>query len=353
MQSQCSKGADMRFESSVTSVSWIPSESVSGMFNAGFAVGASHFDDPPPEVLQDLDGLFAAEEFRFANHLAAWIKVDDGRVVDAGYAGRGYISRTRFGWDPQREVTFQPAEFPELRTEPEISATGARFSQTTGGRTGAPMPRPVSGKPYFQWLAPTVWTTLALTIGTDGSARGEMTGASPFPRHWIYDQQGKLIAKSGLAGFREWMRTAHGQHSPWGQEDDQPLVTVAESALERQLSATIMRGGVKPTVRKLAKGRLLTEQGKPGDDIYLLLDGVLSVAVDGTQVGELGPGAVVGERALLEDGRRTATLRAVTGCVIATAAKDQIDRDILASLAELHRREEPDSQKAPRQQPRA
>jgi hypothetical protein len=214
------------------------------------------------------------------------------------------------------------------------------------------MPRPVSGKPYVQWLAPTVWTTLALTISTDGSARGQMTGASPFPRHWVYDQHGKLMAKSGLADFRDWMRTAHGQHSPWGHEDSQPRVTVAESALERQLSATIMRGGAKPAVRKLAKGELLTEQGTPGDQIYLLLDGVLSVAVDGTHVGELGPGAVVGERALLENGRRTATLRAVTGCVIATAAKDQIDRDSLASLAQLHRREDPDSQAPPRQHPR-
>jgi hypothetical protein len=276
MQSQYSKGADMRFQSSVTGVSWIPSESVSGMFKAGFAVGASHFDDPPPEVLHDLDGLFAAEEFRFANHLAAWIKVEDGRIMDAGHAGRGYISRTRFGWGLQREVTFQPAEFPEIRTEPEITATAARFSQTTGGRTGAPMPRLVSGKPYFRWLSPTVWTTLALT-STDGSARGEMTGASQFPRHWIYDQQGKLIVKSGLADFREWLLTAHGEHSPWGQEDSQPLVTVAESALERQLSATIMRGGAKPAVRKLAKGAVLTEQGKRGDDIYLLLDGVLSI----------------------------------------------------------------------------
>jgi hypothetical protein len=343
----------MRFEASVTSVSWIPSESVSGMFNAGFAARASQFDDPPPEVLTDLDGLFAGEGFRFANHLAAWIEVEDGRVVKAGYVGRGYISRTRFGWGPQREVTFQPAEFPELRTEPEITATGARFSQTTGGRTGAPMPRPVSGKPYVQWLAPTVWTSLALTIGTDGSARGQMTGASPFPRHWIYDQQGKLIAKSGLADFREWLRTAHGQHSPWGHEDSQPLVTVAESALERQLSATIMRGGAKPAVRKLAKGAVLTEQGERGDDIYLLLDGVLSVAVDGTPIGELGPGAVVGERALLEHGRRTATLRAATGCVIATAARDQIDRDSLATLAERHHREDPDSQAPPRPQPRA
>ena len=343
----------MRFESSVTSVSWIPSESVSGMFKAGFAVGASRFDDPPPEVLHDLDVLFAAEGFRFANRLVAWIKVDDGRITDAGYVGRGYISCTRSGWGPHREVRFQPAEFPQIRTEPEITATGARFSQTTGGRTGAPMPRPVSGKPYFQWLAPTVWTTLALTIGTDGSARGEMPGASPFPRHWIYDQQGKLIAKSGLADYREWMRTAHGQHSPWGLEDSQPLVAVAESALERQLSATIMRGGAKPAVRKLAKGAVLTEQGERGDDIYLLLDGVLTVWVDGIQVGELGPGAVVGELAVLEDGRRTATLRAVTGCVIAAAASNQIDRDSLASLAEAHHQEDPDSRAQPKPQPRA
>jgi hypothetical protein len=208
-------------------------------------------------------------------------------------------------------VAFAPAEFPELRTDPEITATGARFSQTAGGRTGAPMPRPVTGKPFVQWTAPTVWTTLALSIGLDGSARGELTGASAFPRHWVYDPRGQLAAKAGLADFRQWMATAHGRHSPWGEEDSRPLVTVGESALERQLSAVIMAGGAKPATRKRAKGALLTEQGEPGADIYLLLDGILSVWVDGVEVGELGPGAVVGERALLEGGRRAATLRAV------------------------------------------
>jgi Cyclic nucleotide-binding domain len=334
----------MRFESSVTSVSWIPSDSVSGLYKAGFTAGASHPDDPPPDTIEgraNLDELHAAGRFRFANHLAAWIEVQDGQVVDAGYSGLGYISTTRFGWGPQREVTFQPTAFPELRAEPEITATGARFTQTTGGRTGAPMPRPVAARPYLQWLAPTVWTTLALIIGTDGTARGELTGASAFPRHWVYDDRGQLVAKSGLADFREWMATAHGQHSPWGNEDSQPLVTLAESALERQLSAAIMRGGAKPAIRKLPQDAVLTQQGEPGGDIYLLLNGVLSVWVDGTQISELGPGAVVGERALLEHGRRTATLRAVTGCVIATAAKDQIDRDSLANLAELHHREDP------------
>ena len=188
-----------------------------------------------------------------------------------------------------------------------------------------------------------MWTTLALTVGTDGSAHAELTGASAFPRHWVYDQKGQLVAKSGLADFREWSLTAYGEHSPWGHEDSQPLVTVAESALERQMSATIMRAGARPAVRKLAKGALLTEQGSPGEDIYLLLDGVLTVSVDDAQVGELGPGAVIGERALLEEGRRTATLRAVTKCVVAVAAKDQIDRGSLASLAEVHHRESRDS----------
>ena len=333
----------MRIESSVTSVSWIPSESVSGMFKAGFAAGASHYDDPPPDVIEDLPGLFAAERFRFANHLAAWIEVADGHIVDAGYSGRGYISRTRFGWGPHREVTFQPTAFPEIKAEPEITATGARFTQTTGGRTGAPMPRTVAGQPRVQWRAPIVWTTLSLTIGTGGASHGEMTGASAFPRHWVYGHDGQLAAKSGLADFGEWMATAHGEHSPWGNEDSQPLVTLAETALERQLSATIMRGGAKPAIRRLPAGTVLAEQGEPGGDLYLLLDGVLSVTVDGTQLGELGPGAVVGERALLEHGRRTATLRAVTGCVIATAASNQIDRDSLASLAEHHHREDTDA----------
>ena len=65
---------------------------------------------------------------------------------------------------------------------------------------------------------------------------------------------------------------------------------------------------------------------------------MLRVWVDNS---EPGPGAVVGEPALLKDGRRTTTLRAVTGCVIAAAAH-QIDRGVLVRLAEQHHREEAD-----------
>jgi hypothetical protein len=40
------------------------------------------------------------------------------------------------------------------------------------------------------------------------------------------------------------------------------------------------------------------------------------------------------------DGRRTASLQALTDCVVAVAAHDQIDQGKLAVLAEGHRREE-------------
>lgn len=330
----------MRVESAVTSVSWIPSEAVAGLAKMGFTAGAVRYDDPPPDRITDLAALHAAGRFRFANRLAAWVEVRDGTVVDAGYTGRGYISCTRVYLGGRAGITFQPAEFPELRADPEVHGGEAVFVQTAGGRTGMPYPRPVRGRPFAQWTAPTVWTTLRLTIRADGSSVSELAGASPFPRHWIYDQRGQLVAKSGLAAYEDWARTAYGSHSPWGGEDTQPLVTAAESSLERQISTTIMRGGIRPSVRRLPRGTVLAEQGEPGQDLYLLLDGVLAVLVNGQELGELGPGAIAGERALLEDGVRTATLRTVTDCVVAVAGRDQVDRDRLAELAAPRHRED-------------
>ncbi len=50
-------------------------------------------------------------------------------------------------------------------------------------------------------------------------------------------------------------------------------------------------------------------------------------------VSKKGPGAILGEMALLHQGRRTATLRAVTPCRVAVVPKDQIDRQALEEVA--------------------
>jgi hypothetical protein len=329
----------MRFESCVTSISWIPSEAVEGVVQLPFEMHVGHYDLPPPDLIDDLEALRAADRFRFANQLRAWIEVEDGRIVDSGYSGGAVMGATHVRIGPL-PVTFAATAFPTIQSEPEIAGDHARFVQTAGGRPGMPLPRRVNHPPFVQLAGPTVWTTLGLTIFANGIATYELIGASPFPRHWIYDDSGALAAKSGTVDFGEWYRHAFGKHSPWGDEDSPALMTVAETALERQLSTTIMRGGKRPKIRELKEGRTLVEQGQPGEELYLLLDGVLAVEVNGEQLAELGPGAILGERAVLEGGTRTATLRATTPVKVAVASADDVDREALAEISEGHRREE-------------
>jgi hypothetical protein len=303
-------------------------------------LGITHYDAPPPDTLDDLAGLHAAGGFRFANRLAAWIEVDgNGAIVDAGYSGSGLISSTKLKVGG-RSRAIPPVAFPDIQREPQISDGVVRFVQTTGGRTGAPMPRKVNRPPYVQITSPTVWTTLALTLNADGTTTHEVVGASPFPRHWVYDDAGRLVQKSGITDFRSWAGENYGPRSPWSEHDQQAVITEVETALERSLSTLIMRGGTKPAIRTVRQGATVTEQGTPGNELFLVLDGMLSVEVDGDVVAEIGPGAIAGERAVLEGGARTSTLRAMTPCRVAVASANQIDREALVELAQGHRREE-------------
>src|SRR5690242_2349200 len=86
----------MRYESCVTSLSWIPSEAVTGTTRTAFDSGFTHYDDPPPAGLGDIEELRAGDRFRFANVLRAWIEVDDsGRITRGGYDGSGIRSEER------------------------------------------------------------------------------------------------------------------------------------------------------------------------------------------------------------------------------------------------------------------
>lgn len=330
----------MRVASSVTSISWIPSEAITGPVRVPMDVGIGHYDDPPPDRLGDVGAFVAADGCRFANQLAAWVDIDpSGAIVGAGYSGGGHVASTSMQL-LGRTLCVPGVAFPVLQAVPQIEGDRVRFEQTAGGRTGVPMPRPIRRPPYVRVVPPTAWTTLALTIHVDGRVSHEVVGASPFPRHWIYGHDARLVAKSGFIDFQTWAEEHVGSRTPWGEQRAcDALVTSAESALERALSQEIMHGGAQPELRRVASGALLTRQGDPGDELYLLLDGVVVVEVDGEALTELGPGSVVGERAVLEGGRRTASLRATTPVKVAVARADQLDPAALQSLAVSHRRE--------------
>ena len=116
------------------------------------------------------------------------------------------------------------------------------------------------------------------------------------------------MAKSGLTDLKSWLNTSFGQQTPWGTHDAEVLVTEVVGARARALDAT--DGGGDTDVIRLREGDVVVEQGQRSTSVLVLLDGVLAVEVDGL-VAELGPGAVVGERAGLEEasGRRRCAAR--------------------------------------------
>jgi Cyclic nucleotide-binding domain len=324
----------MRIASSVTAISWIPSDAIEGMPKLPFELGVARYDAPPPDRIEegDLERLRAEDRFREANRLAAWIELYDGTIVGQGYEGTGLVGSTTFNLGIT-DITIPGVAFEVLRHEPEVQENAIRFVQTVGGRAGFPAPRRVVGRPFVRIQSATAWTTLALTIRADGSSEHQLVGASTFPRHWIYDHDGNLAAKSGTIDFKAWYQGAQAEPTPWGDEESEAFVTATESALEREISRELMAGKSIPERRTLDTGETLVEQGAPGDELYLVLDGVLVVEIDADEVAEIGPGAIVGEKALLEGGTRTATLRARTRCRIAVIPRELIDRQELEDLA--------------------
>ena len=121
--------------------------------------------------------------------------------------------------------------------------------------------------------------------GRVSSRRGE-----PFPRHWVYDADGTLAAKTGLTDFKDWCATAFGRHTPWGDEDSPALVTAVETALERALSMQSCAAARSRDPQARRPVHVLVRQGDPAQEIFLLLDGVIRSTGRRRQLAEVGPG---------------------------------------------------------------
>lgn len=70
------------------------------------------------------------------------------------------------------------------------------------------------------------------------------------------------------------------------------------------------------TPRHVPAGELIVREGDPGDSLFVITTGRAEVIVGGVVVRELGPGAVVGELALLTGRPRSASVRARRDCQV-------------------------------------
>lgn len=62
----------------------------------------------------------------------------------------------------------------------------------------------------------------------------------------------------------------------------------------------------------IAEGKTIVEEGKPGHEFFLILEGDAVVSRNGRKVTTLGPGEYFGELALLDRGPRSATVKAAS-----------------------------------------
>ena len=68
-------------------------------------------------------------------------------------------------------------------------------------------------------------------------------------------------------------------------------------------------------------GQVVFPEGEPGDCMYVVKSGTVSLRQGGKELEEIGPGALFGEMALIDLGPRSASAVAVTDCELVSIEK--------------------------------
>jgi hypothetical protein len=320
----------LRYEATATCLSWIPPTAVEGVFSLPFGLGIAHYDQPPPDELPDVEALLAADAIRFANQLRGWIEIEDGRIVSHGMSGEGRLGSTTMRLRSRR-LTFAGVALPDQIPRPQVHRDRVVFVQTSGGHTGAPVPRHVDRPPFWRLAAPVAWTTIMLTLRADGTSTARLAAASPFPRHYLYDSAGRLTHKSALIRYKDWIRrSAHGD--PWAGTGAPVPVTAVRGPAERSLgNAMLVSEGYRQ--HSLPEGRLLSERPIAGSEVHLLLDGLLVIEIDGQPLVEVGPGAIFDPSMRTAYSKEHVRVRARTPSRLAVLSRARLDDQGLLGVA--------------------
>jgi MFS family permease len=112
-------------------------------------------------------------------------------------------------------------------------------------------------------------------------------------------------------------------------------VRIPEREIETLRATSIFEPLPTPVLERLARnlvplslpvGSAVIRQGDRGDRFYTIVEGTVSVDVDGRQLGTLGPGGSFGEIALLRDVPRTATVTTATEARFLTLDREEFLR---------------------------
>ncbi len=123
-------------------------------------------------------------------------------------------------------------------------------------------------------------------------------------------------------------------------------MVVRDADVDRLRAVPMLEPLALPALEHLAHGLVAVEipagadvvtEGDPGDDFYLVVDGVAEVVGDGRTVSVLGPGDAFGEIALLRSVPRTATVRARTALRLQSLSSDRFLTAVTGSPSAVRR----------------
>lgn len=83
------------------------------------------------------------------------------------------------------------------------------------------------------------------------------------------------------------------------------------------------------TEKRFSKGQIITQEGAEGDELYIITQGFVEIVLGGRSasaarvVVNLGEGQIIGEMALLDQGPRSATVRAASDPTVVQAIPRQ------------------------------
>src|SRR3954469_25471367 len=100
-----------------------------------------------------------------------------------------------------------------------------------------------------------------------------------------------------------------------------PFRKKIDDGAERLATVDLFDGFSKAELARVAElveevdaesGAVLVEQGKPGTEAYIVIQGEAAFEMGGERKGSIGPGEPIGEMALIDNRPRVGTVRAIT-----------------------------------------
>ena len=82
-------------------------------------------------------------------------------------------------------------------------------------------------------------------------------------------------------------------------------------------------------LKTLAAGQTLFKEGDAGELMYVLMSGTVQISVNGKVVEFAEAGAIVGEMGMIDEGTRSATVKAMSDCKFLPVERDRFDYHVL------------------------